>query len=58
MTATDTLLNAFTKAVQDYHRSQLQMFQQDADEYAAKLINIHGVDPEQLDDIYFGIIDA
>ena len=58
MTATDTLLNAFTKAVQDYHRSQLQMFQQDADEYAAKLINIHGVDPEQLDDIYFSITEA
>ncbi|UAW01048.1 hypothetical protein STIP28_6 [Synechococcus T7-like virus S-TIP28] len=54
-TSTETLLNAFTKAVQDYHTSQLQMFQQDADEYAAQLINKHGIDPEQLDDIYFGI---
>ena len=58
MTSTDTLLNAFTKAVQNYKSSQLQMFQKDADEYAAKLINIHGVDPEKLDDIYFGIINA
>ena len=51
----DTLIEAFTKAVHDYHRSQLQMFQQDADEYAAKLINIHGVDPKQLDNIYYSI---
>lgn len=50
----DTLLQAFTKAAQDYHRSQLQMFQEDADRYAALLINQHGVDPESLDDIYFG----
>ena len=55
MTPTNTLLQAFTKAVQDYHRSQLQMFQQDADRYAAQLINQHGVDPEFLDDIYFGV---
>ena len=55
MTSTDTLLQAFTKAVQDYQRSQLQMFQQDADRYAAQLINQHGVDPEFLDDIYFGV---
>ncbi|ABP87910.1 gp3 [Synechococcus phage Syn5] len=53
MTSTDRLLQAFTKACQDYSTSQLQMFQEDADEYAAKLINIHGIDPEQLDDIYF-----
>ena len=58
MTSTKSLLEAFTKAVQDYSTSQLQMFQQDADEYAAQLINKHGIDPEQLDDIYFGIIDA
>ena len=58
MPLSDTLLQAFTKAVMDYHRSQLQMFQDDADEYAAKLINIHGIDPEVLDDIYFGIINA
>ena len=56
--STDSLLDAFTKAVQNYHRSQLQMFQEDADIYAAALINKHGVDPERLDDIYFGIIDA
>ena len=53
MTNTNTLLQAFTKACQDYSTSQLQMFQQDADEYAAQLINQHGIDPEQLDDIYF-----
>lgn len=53
-TTKDTLLQAFTKAAQDYRRSQLQMFQQDADRYAAQLINQHGVDPEFLDDIYFG----
>jgi hypothetical protein len=55
MTTKNTLIQAFTKAVQDYRRSQLQMFQQDADKYAAQLINQHGVDPELLDDIYFGI---
>lgn len=54
MTTKDTLIQAFTKAVQDYRRSQLQMFQQDADKCAAQLINQHGVDPEFLDDIYFG----
>ena len=54
MTTKDTLIQAFTKAVQDYRRSQLQIFQQDADKYAAQLINQHGVDPEFLDDIYFG----
>ena len=48
------LLEAFTKAVQDYSRSNLQMFQHDADRYAAQLINQHGVVPELLDDIYFG----
>ena len=53
MQTTETLLQAFTKAVQDYHRSQLQMFQQDADNYASQLINQHGVDPEELDEIYF-----
>ena len=54
MNEKDTLMQAFTKAVQDYHRSQLLMFQQDADRYAAQLINQHNVDPELLDDIYFG----
>ena len=54
MTTKDTLIQAFTKAVQDYRRSQLQVFQQDADRYAAQLINQHHVDPEFLDDIYFG----
>jgi len=53
MTNTDTLLQAFTKACQDYSTSQLQVFQQDADKYAAQLINKHGVNPEQLDDIWF-----
>lgn len=53
MTNTDTLLQAFTKACQDYGTSQLQMFQEDVDEFAAQLINRHGIDPEQLDDIYF-----
>ena len=33
--STDLLLNAFTKAVQDYQRSQLRMFQEDADIYAS-----------------------
>jgi hypothetical protein len=49
-------LQAFTKAVHDYRTSQLQMFQKDADKIAAELINKHGVDPEQLDDIYFSIV--
>ena len=46
-------LQAFTKAVHNYRTSQLQMFQEEADKLAAELINLHGVDPEQLDDIYF-----
>ena len=50
----ETLIQAFTKAVQDYSRSNLQMFQHEADMYAAQLINQHDVDPELLDDIYFG----
>lgn len=53
-TTKDALLQAFTKAAQDYRRNQFQVFQQDADRYAAQLINQHGVDPELLDDIYFG----
>ena len=31
----ETLIQAFTKAVQDYSRSNLQMFQHEADMYAA-----------------------
>ena len=50
----ETLLQAFTKAIQDYNRSNLQMFQRDADMYAVQLINQYNVDPEFLDDIYFG----
>ena len=53
----ELLLDAFTKAVQDYSTSQLQMFQDDADIHAAALINKHGIDPELLDDIYFSITD-
>ena len=49
-------LQAFTEAVHNYRTSQLQMFQQEADKIAAELINQHGVDPEQLDDIYFSIV--
>ena len=55
MNTKDALIQAFTKACQDYSTSQLQMFQQDADKYAAQLINQHGVNPEFLDDIYFGV---
>lgn len=46
-------LQAFTKAVHNYRTSQLRMFQEEADKIAAELINQHGVDPEQLNDIYF-----
>ena len=49
-------LRAFTEAVHNYRTSQLQMFQDEADKFAAELINVHGVDPEQLDDIYFSIV--
>lgn len=55
MATKDALIQAFTKAVQNYRRSQLQVFQRDADRYAAQLINQHSVDPELLDDIYFAI---
>ena len=53
----DRLLEEFIRATLNYKSSQLQMFQQDADEYAAQLINKHGIDPEILDDLYFGITD-
>ena len=56
MLTTELLLDAYTKAVEDYHTSQLQMFQEDANIYAAALINKHGVDPQQLDDIRSSII--
>ena len=58
MTSTKSLLEAFTKAVQDYSTTSLKMFQDDADDLASKLIIQHGINPEQLDDIYFGIMDA
>ena len=52
MTNTNTLLKAFTKAAQDFHTSQLQMFEDDMMEYASKLIIKHGVSPQKLNDIY------
>ena len=54
----DRLLQEFIRAVLNYKTSQLQMFQDDADEYAGQLINKYGIDPEILDDLYFGLIDA
>ena len=53
---TAELINAFTKAVNNYSSSSLRMFEEEADRLASQLINQHGVDPEQLDDIWFSII--
>ena len=54
----DTLIKAFTKAAQDYHRSQLQMFDDDMMEYASKLIIKHGVSPQKLQAIYNEITES
>ena len=51
----DRLLQEFVRATLNYKRSQLQMFQDDAYEYAGQLINKYGVDPEVVGDLYLGL---
>ena len=51
----DRLLEEFIRATLNYKRSQLQMFQDDANEYAGQLINKFGIDPQILSDLHTGI---
>ena len=51
----DRLLEEFIRATLRYKSSQLHMFKDDANEYASRLINKYGVDPQVLNDLHAGI---
>ena len=51
----DRLIEEFIRATLNYKSSQLQMFQDDANEYANQLIHKHGVNPQVLYDLDAGI---